>query len=318
MQSDYRRKWLEQHAQADWICLRRESGLTPLVSVVIPTYQHVAFIDRCVASVLAQRTDFDVEIIIGEDGSTDGTRERVEELQRQHPDQITALFQPRENNFTIDGRPTSRFNLLACFAEARGKYIAWCDGDDYFIDDEKLAAQCARLEAEPEIIGVWTEFVSQESITFWKPSGLKEVFGSEGVWPVNKLCTSSTMIRREALDCIDGPVMSDAEFFDIALWIRLFKVEGFKGGFIHSPMVNYTQHGESAMHSMGMERQLRKLLQIQVQLLSGQLMDSKDFHEIIESYDARLQRFRRTRRWGVRHVLRWRLVRRLLSWWKSR
>lgn len=318
MSPNYLHQWLATHRHEEWTCLRRTGETSPVVSVVIPTYQHVAFIDRCVKSVLAQRTDFPVEIIIGEDGSTDGTRERVQALYREHPDRITAILQPRTNNFAINGRPTSRYNLFTCFAEARGKYIAWCDGDDYFIDEEKLTRQVERLEADEELIGVWTEFVSQGQVTFRRKVNMGEVFGEDGIWPVNNLGASTTMIRREALDYIDKPVMSDAEFFDITFWIRLFKIEGLKGGYLHEPMVNYTLHAGSFFSSMDREKQLRKKLQMRVQAICQGLIDPGDFNLLVERYEREVKLARRTGRWGFRHLMKLHWFRTLLAWWKAR
>lgn len=317
MQSTFLNKWLEENKVADWRCLRRVSEKNPVVSVVVPTYQHAQFIERCVQSILMQETDFEVEIIIGEDDSSDGTRKIVEELQSEHSEKITAILQPRVNNYKINGRHTGRYNLLACFAEARGEYIVWCDGDDYFIDKHKLAEQYALLERNRELIGAWTDFVSQESIVFRRPSGLCGVFGAEAVWPVNQLCTSTTMLRREFLEYIDSPLITESDFLDISIWLRLLKTEGFKGGYIPSPMVNYTQHESSYLSSISMEHQFRKMLKIQIQEMCGQILDEKDFFEIIKSYDSRVQRAHRANMWGFRHLLGWPLFRRLLFIWKS-
>ena len=317
MSRTYLNQWLETNKHDEWTALRRSGNADPLVSVVIPTYQHVDFLERCVESVMAQRTNFPFEVLIGEDGSTDGTRELAEELHERYPEEITVIFQPRANNFSINGRPTGRYNLLTCFNAAQGKYIAWCDGDDYFIDETKLARQVERLESNEELIGVWTEFVSREFVSFRPKATVADVFGAEGVWPENQLGASTTMIRREALDFIDCPLMSDAEFFDITFWMRLFKKEGLKGGYLHTPMVNYSIHFNSFFSSMNPELRSRKKFQMRVQALCGGLIDPEDLNVLFDAYERDVRTARRTNGWGAQQLLKQNWFRSLLSNWKS-
>ncbi len=65
-----------------------ESQMRPLVSVLVPTYQHAAYIAACLDGILAQRSDFALEILVGEDESTDGTREICQRYAERHPDRI--------------------------------------------------------------------------------------------------------------------------------------------------------------------------------------------------------------------------------------
>lgn len=122
----------------------------PFVSVVVPTYQHALYIEECVQSILAQQTGFAVEILIGEDESTDGTREICQRLAATHPDRIRLFLRSRKDVIHIMGKPTGRANLLGLFKEARGAYIAWCDGDDHWTDPLKLQKQVDFLEAHPQ------------------------------------------------------------------------------------------------------------------------------------------------------------------------
>lgn len=119
----------------------------PVVSVCIPTYQHVQYIEQCIDSVLRQKTDFPFEIIIGEDDSTDGTREICLRYAQQHPEKIRLFLRKEEEKVIINGKKTGRYNIIQNFKEARGKYIAMLDGDDYWCDDYKLQKQVAFLEA---------------------------------------------------------------------------------------------------------------------------------------------------------------------------
>ena len=132
--------------------------IEPQVSVCITTYQHAAFIKKCVTSALDQKTNFPIEIIIGEDESTDGTREICIEYAKKYPDKIRLFLHSRKNVIFINNNPSGRFNLLWNLHHAKGKYIAWIDGDDYWTDPFKLQKQVDFLETNPEYSMSCTNF----------------------------------------------------------------------------------------------------------------------------------------------------------------
>jgi glycosyltransferase involved in cell wall biosynthesis len=113
----------------------------PAVSVYIQTYQQLAYIRNAIDGVLAQRAPFELEIVIADDCSTDGTREVLAAYRDRHPDLIRLLL-PEENL-----GPTEIFRRAT--AELRGGYVAWLDGDDYWTDPEKLVRQVEALQAQP-------------------------------------------------------------------------------------------------------------------------------------------------------------------------
>ena len=84
----------------------------PTVSVCVQTYQHTHFIRDCLEGILMQETDFPFEILLGEDASTDGTREICIEYADKYPDKIRLFLHHRENNISIGGSPTGRFNFM--------------------------------------------------------------------------------------------------------------------------------------------------------------------------------------------------------------
>lgn len=118
----------------------------PLVSICLQTYQHVAYIQKTIEGVLMQKTDFPIEILIGEDESNDGTREICEDYARKYPEVIRLFLNVRKNVIYIDGNPTGRWNFMNNFSHARGKYIAMMPGDDYWISEYKLQRQVEILE----------------------------------------------------------------------------------------------------------------------------------------------------------------------------
>ena len=114
----------------------------PLVSVKMITYNHEPYIAQAIEGVLGQETSFPFELVIGEDCSTDGTREIVFDYQKKYPDIIRVI--------TSDKNVGARKNGLRTEKACRGKYIAYCEGDDYWHHPQKLEKQVDYLERHPE------------------------------------------------------------------------------------------------------------------------------------------------------------------------
>lgn len=116
--------------------------MTVKVSVLMITYNHERYVTQAVESVLMQNAPFDIELVIGEDCSADGTRARVELLTQQHPDRVRLL--PSVRNLGMQP------NFIRTFAECRGEYIAILEGDDFWTDVMKLQKQADYLDVHPE------------------------------------------------------------------------------------------------------------------------------------------------------------------------
>lgn len=114
----------------------------PLVSVKMLAYNHEPYIRRAIEGVVDQQLDFAFELVIGEDCSSDGTRAIVLEYQKKYP-QIIRVITSIENVGAVNN---SWRTEKAC----RGKYIAWCEGDDHWHYPEKLKQQVAFLEAHED------------------------------------------------------------------------------------------------------------------------------------------------------------------------
>jgi glycosyltransferase involved in cell wall biosynthesis len=112
------------------------------VSVLVTAYQHEAYIADCLEGVLAQR-GVAFELLVGDDASTDGTRDVVRRYARAHPDVVRA-FLP-ERNLGQGGKAI--FDVLV--NRARGDYLAMLDGDDYWTSPDKLRRQAAHLDEHP-------------------------------------------------------------------------------------------------------------------------------------------------------------------------
>lgn len=118
--------------------------IIPLVSIVCITFNHAKFITACLDGFLSQETTFPVEIIVHDDASTDGTKDIIICYSRKHPSVIRPILQD-ENQYS---KGNKIFELA--WRHARGKYIAMCDGDDYWIDSSKLQVQIEFLESNPD------------------------------------------------------------------------------------------------------------------------------------------------------------------------
>jgi len=120
------------------------------LSVLIPTYNHESYIEDALQGVLIQKTDFDFEILIGEDESSDRTREICISYAKRHPKKIRLFLNERKNVIYIQGKPTGRRNLINLHKEADGEFIALCEGDDYWTNPHKLQRQVNFLESRPD------------------------------------------------------------------------------------------------------------------------------------------------------------------------
>jgi glycosyltransferase involved in cell wall biosynthesis len=122
----------------------------PLVSVWMNTYNHGKFIRQSIETVLMQKTNFDFEIVIGEDYSTDNTREIIREFEMKYPHIVKPIY-----HTTNVGALRNAFEF--CYPKLRGKYVACLDGDDYWTDENKLQQQVDLLENDDKAVICFTQ-----------------------------------------------------------------------------------------------------------------------------------------------------------------
>ncbi|WP_040259763.1 glycosyltransferase family 2 protein [Pseudomonas massiliensis] len=118
----------------------------PLLSILCPAFNQRAFIAATLDSFLAQRTDFPFEILINDDASSDGTREIIQAYAQRYPKLIRPVL--HEQNQYQQGK----LFFPALFNLAKGRYLAYCDGDDYWTDPLKLQKQVDFLEHHPDYV----------------------------------------------------------------------------------------------------------------------------------------------------------------------
>ena len=124
------------------------------VSVCLITYNQELFIAEAIESVLVQKTNFLFELVIGEDNSNDNTRQICETYAQKHPTIINLL--PSEKNHGL------KENFVRTYNTCKGAYIALLDGDDYWVDDNKLQIQSDFLDKNSSIVitshNIWLKY----------------------------------------------------------------------------------------------------------------------------------------------------------------
>lgn len=191
--------------------------ISPLVSVDIITYNHEKFIIEALEGVLMQKTDFIYEIVICDDYSTDGTRDILINYQKKYPDKIILRLQ--EKNLGL------RYNYFENKKACRGKYIAICEGDDYWTDPNKLQMEVDFLENNLEYSMVFTnalqifefEKVKLEPVPFNNLEN-RDYSGAELL--INWIIPTPTVVYRNNIS-YDFNQIDKYLFYDTPLFLRI-------------------------------------------------------------------------------------------------
>lgn len=122
----------------------------PLASVAMMTYNHAPYVARAIEGVLMQKSHFPFELVIGEDCSTDGTHEIVMEYFRRFPGIIQVI--------TSEDNVGMHANIERILQACRGRYVAWCEGDDHWHCEDKLQKQISYLEAHKDCVLVHSDY----------------------------------------------------------------------------------------------------------------------------------------------------------------
>jgi len=120
-----------------------------MLSICVPTYNHEKYIVQALDSILAQKTRYKYEVLVGEDCSTDDTRNVLMEYENKHPGKFTIYY--REKNMSNHPEYTNTGDLKR---RCRGKYVITLEGDDFWIDNNKIEEQIDFLENHPDYIAV--------------------------------------------------------------------------------------------------------------------------------------------------------------------
>ena len=120
-------------------------SVTPKISIICNTYNQEKYIAQALDSFLMQKIDVPFEVLVHDDASTDGTADIIREYEAKYPDIIKPIYQT-ENQYSREGLITYRFQI----PRAKGKYIAFCEGDDYWTDPDKLRLQYEYMETHED------------------------------------------------------------------------------------------------------------------------------------------------------------------------
>lgn len=170
----------------------------PKLSVCIISYKHADYIATCLESIISQQVNFDFEIILGEDHSPDETPRIIKQYADAHPHRIKAFLRPRNVG--------AKRNFLHCFLQARGEFIVYIEGDDYWTDGQKLQKQVDFLEQHPEASACFhnaeivyedgsgraNELINSPEQPMWTQT--KDFFKEKETW---FMATASVMMRRK-------------------------------------------------------------------------------------------------------------------------
>ncbi len=237
----------------------------PLVSVKMITYNHAPYIAQAIEGVVQQKTTFPFELVIGEDCSTDGTREIVFEYHKKYPDIIRVITSDKNVGMNANGYRT----MKAC----RGKYIAFCEGDDYWHHPNKLQKQAKYMENHPKCGMVYSSFdvydaESKKVIKDYLKSVNRDiprnpcisdfVSPKDEVWVGAVTCT--VMVRRALYEQIieSDPYLHQSDRFlmgDTQLWAELSLIS--EVSHIPESLATYRQLSESASRSKDLRKSLR-------------------------------------------------------------
>lgn len=177
-----------------------------MVSVIVITYGHEKYIEEAINGVFIQQTDFPVELIIANDCSPDQTDEVVKLLLSRAPENITVRYTKHQTNKGMNA------NFLWAASQATGKYIALCEGDDYWTDPLKLQKQVDFLEENEDYVLVCTNADNTSQFDADKEIGVFDILHHNPVRTLTAMFKSSTL---------HGFVGEERMMGDLQLWIYI-------------------------------------------------------------------------------------------------
>ncbi|MBR3649662.1 MAG: glycosyltransferase [Victivallales bacterium] len=224
----------------------------PLVSITCLAYNHEKYIRDCMEGFLFQKTDFPFEVLVHDDASTDSTPAILKEYAAKYPDIVKPIL--RETN--LHSVPGHRSLNLINLDRAQGKYVAMCEGDDFWCSPYKLQKQFDFMEAHPDYsISACGIYYLNHIHKTYTPQG----FPAEE-WPIpqaaackriffndHPLHTPAVFFRMDALRAIQDLFQRDilnAPMGDTQLFYHL-ATQGLVG-YIRERMATYRQHGSSS------------------------------------------------------------------------
>lgn len=217
----------------------------PLVSICCLTYNHESYIQQCLEGFLMQRTSFPVEVLIHDDASTDRTADIIRGYETKYPDLIKPIYQT-ENQFSKGIGVT----MVYQFPRAKGKYIAICEGDDFWTDPYKLQKQVDFLEANPEYGLVYSDVNIIDSLGNYYTNPFHQTQKSRycsgeifyELFIRNFINTCTVCMRKEIIINIYNTSSQEIKKSIYDYWIWLHIAVNWKIRFIREKLATYRVH----------------------------------------------------------------------------
>ena len=232
----------------------------PLVSICCITYNHEKYISEAIEGFLIQRTSFPIEIIIHDDASNDRTPEILKKYQVKYPDIIKPIFQ-KYNQFSQGKKIT-----MIAMSKARGKYIALCEGDDYWTHPLKLQKQVEFLEGNPQFSFCANYYYTRMGEELKKMTLPYDEVNSENIFMKNIFSTASLLFRDEALKELPLRLIENVSAGDWAL--QAFACRNGPGFALPEYMSVYRLHEQGLWSSLPSSEMGRKGVEVLKQFLS--------------------------------------------------
>ena len=276
------------------------------VSVCMISYNHGEFIGQAIESILSQHADFGFELIISDDVSSDNTRSICQQYKERFPDKIRLVL--REQNLGICK------NFFETLSLAKGKYVAVCEGDDYWIDSYKLQKQKEYLDNHPAASLVYHNAIVKTGQTkklFISLDKEKHIVGTEELLSKWAIPTASIMFRRDAF-FVPEPflVFTNADYY-----LELLLHSKGEIHYVPSLMSVYRMHPGSASEFLnkdksGLYEGLKELLRFCRQFYGSE--EQGLFQKAIDHYNRKKLNEERFVRFPFLKYLDWRFYKRAL------
>lgn len=234
---------------------------TPLVAIRCITYNQAPYIRQCLDGFIMQRTDFPFVAIVHDDCSTDGTDDIVREYAERYPDIIKPIFET-ENQYSKKDGSLSKIMTKAC-NETGAKYIAICEGDDYWTDPLKLQKQVDFLEKNPEFV-----FAAHNAIVKDEKTNKLHCFNNwleQEIFTLSDLISPKWLFPTQSIIYRSETYLSnriDASFFNGDLFLQLTLCRN--GGLIHysNDCMSVYRRGVGISCSVSREQHCRNMIRL--------------------------------------------------------